>query len=460
MSRVSSFGPEFEEALGEWRNETRRDFKDDIYRDHLFGPIMDRFGKLELSNAPGGFSGEKSKYLISILGFSWQPVVLGAGWVEPERMLLIGTRESTDPELTGWDIRELLSDLAGINPDFVDIVTVEDPLENRIYEEVRDFLRKVDSDRTILDPTGGKKSMSAAAALAAFVADIPLIYVDSTDYTGTVPVPGTEFPRYLANPLVVFGDLELERIRRAFNQGAYVDAKQGATRLAARSDLQEANLFADLALAYGAWDAFDTNEAHTTLVKAVGHVDLKSVLGIEDAKQIGRHVEVLKILEAGGDNELHVAALLSAAERRIQRGRSPEAVMLIWSAVEFGAHSWLRSQGIFENSMNRGDLVASLEAVGVDPVKYLGETGTLHKMESVLLAVDVAGVEVDRRPLEKLWEHRNASAFAHGRRGRIFNKTAKGHQAVAIEAANVWFPNMAARLEELAFPILKEFRRG
>lgn len=80
-------------------------------------------------------------------------------------------------------------------------------------------------------------------------------------------------------------------------------------------------------------------------------------------------------------------------------------------------------------------------------------------MTSVLLAVDLAGASVDRRLLEKLWEQRNAGAFAHGRRGRTISETAKSYLTVAIETVRVWFPSTDVHLKELAFPALNESRR-
>ena len=50
-----------------------------------FAPL---FAGLPLHGAPAGF--ERPRALVSVLGFSWQPVALMAAWARPERMLAIG----------------------------------------------------------------------------------------------------------------------------------------------------------------------------------------------------------------------------------------------------------------------------------------------------------------------------------------------------------------------------------
>lgn len=70
--------------------------------------------------------------------------------------------------------------------------------------------------------------MSAAAAMAGAVIDIQLIYVGSNHYLPDFrkPCPGSETLFYIANPLSVFGDLEIEKAFTLFRKKNYSGARE------------------------------------------------------------------------------------------------------------------------------------------------------------------------------------------------------------------------------------------
>lgn len=245
----------------------RRD-QDKLYAKEFAQPFATLFSQLPLHGAPPELP--RPRALISILGFSWQPVALMAAWCKPEQMLVIGTNDSLGIKVCGEDVLSLIARVAGIPRDAIDRIRVGDPGETEIYRAVRDFLRKsgIDPRKVFVDPTGGKKSMSASAALAGFLAGTPLVYVDYADYHGPnrIPIPGTEYPRLLSNPLEVLGDLERRDIFTAFNRSDFQEAERLARRLAERLyEPREAEVLAELASAYGAWDRFDFESALKSL---------------------------------------------------------------------------------------------------------------------------------------------------------------------------------------------------
>uniref|UniRef100_A0A7C5AN55 Uncharacterized protein n=1 Tax=Desulfobacca acetoxidans TaxID=60893 RepID=A0A7C5AN55_9BACT len=78
--------------------------------------------------------------------------------------------------------------------------------------------------------------MSASAALAGYLTGAWLVYVDYQEYCPQrrIPLPGSEYPRLLHNPLEVFGDSEWQKIRAALNRGGFEEASHLAGQLADR----------------------------------------------------------------------------------------------------------------------------------------------------------------------------------------------------------------------------------
>jgi hypothetical protein len=321
---VSVLTGELEEIRSRWIGLERKQ-QDELYASEFAGPFARLFSELPLHGAPPDF--ERPRALVSVLGFSWQPVALMAAWARPERMLVIGTEESLALEVAGEGVLSLISRISGVPRDRIDAIRASDPGEADIYRAVRDFLRRsgVPPRQVYIDPTGGKKSMSASAALAGFLAGAPLVYVDYAEYHGPhrIPIAGTEYPRLLANPLDVLGDLELRDIFAAFNRSGFVEAQHLADKLASRLyEPREAETLALLAAAYGAWDRFDFAGARQALARSRELLERFAATGnwgwAPAAQEVlDRNLPVLDAL---------VAAQAQTRPERVEDGRS----LLVW----------------------------------------------------------------------------------------------------------------------------------
>lgn len=454
----AEWGAAIEEIVERWRAEASRAGKDRIYAEELAPSVVERFSAMPIAGAPSDLDLDEATHLISVLGFSWQPVVLMAARVRPEQMLLLGTVESVSRPSAGFTPLELLADLAGIPEERVRVVAVEEPVETAIYRAMRDFTEGVTGSRVVIDPTGGKKSMSAAAALAGYLAGVPLVYVDYRSYEGSMPTPGSEYPRYLANPLDVYGDLELRRVRQAFDQGAFVDAGQRAAWLVDRLDVPtEAVLLERMAAAYGAWDAFQVGRARDLLEGLTASAVLARVAGRGEADRVRAHADSLRQLD-GGDAPVHAAALFSAAERRRAAGRTPEALSLYWAAVEFVVTDRLRRVfGIDRSSTSRGHIQAVLEKADRPMVSLQLRGGRLSAREAlrVLVALEPPdGGEHVLGRLDQLRDSRNQSPFAHGSRSRFDVGLLADLREAAHAALATWVTNFDRLVEDLRFPVL------
>jgi hypothetical protein len=272
---LAKLTPELEDAQQRWLKLGRRD-QDELYAREFVAPFAKLFAELPLHGAPEDMP--RPRALISVLGLSWQPVVLMAAWCKPQRMLVIGTTESLRQTISGEGVLSFAARIAGISRDVIEFVRVGDPGEVEIYRAISEFVRDagIPPREIFVDPTGGKKSMSASAALAGFLIGTPLVYVDYGRYDGPnrIPVAGTEYPRLLANPLDVLGDLKLRDVFSAFNRSDFQEAGRLAGGLAAQLyEPREAECLAQLAGGYDAWDRFKLEDARRALVRAAQLID-------------------------------------------------------------------------------------------------------------------------------------------------------------------------------------------
>lgn len=264
------------EIRHKWINASR-DEQDLIYARDFAPDFIPLFRELPLHGWPG--ERPHPRFLASVLGLSWQPVVLMTAWFAPQRLLLLGTPESLGHRVNQEPVVELICRLGGLSPDKIEVREVSEPEELGIYREVHRFVayHGIQPRDLAIDPTGGKKSMSASAALAGYLTGAWLVYVDYLEYCPKrrIPLPGSEYPRLLHNPLEVFGDYEFQRVRAALNRGNYEEARHLAEHLADRLyDYRQAEVWAQLARTFDSWQRFDFPAASQEMAKlmtSLGH---------------------------------------------------------------------------------------------------------------------------------------------------------------------------------------------
>lgn len=331
-----------------WK-EAKRPQQDKMYAVD-FGPrFAPLFADLPLHGAPNELG--RPVALISVLGFSWQPVALMAAWARPERMLVLGTKESLGISVGEEPVLKLISRISCIPLERVEHREIPSDGEIEIYQEVRAFINRhgFEPKSVFIDPTGGKKTMSTAAGLAGFLLGAPLVYVDYGEYHGEnrIPVAGTEYPRLVANPLEVLGDIEIDMIRAAFNSGSYPEAEHRASELASRLyEPREAQALELLARGYRLWDAFHFKAALLDLEKLPQILERhvrrgKWAWADEVRKHLDPNIRVLRALQdvspkpASIEDGLPlVLNHLAAANRALGFKKTSQAVMLGYATVE------------------------------------------------------------------------------------------------------------------------------
>lgn len=203
---------EFEEKLKQWKELIRNDRQkaEIFYYETLFPDVIERF-KLKSKTL------NKYRYLISLLGYSPQPIILFLRAIEPEKVLFIHSEETEHyldviQRWTGLTLAKVVKE--GVDS--------SDP--TGVYRAIKDFVAHKNPQEILLDITGGKKSMVGGAAMAGSLLNIDIGYVDYQSYLADLrqPEPGTEYPSILKNPLHVLGDIDFEKAKEAFNHCDFV----------------------------------------------------------------------------------------------------------------------------------------------------------------------------------------------------------------------------------------------
>jgi CRISPR-associated protein (TIGR02710 family) len=165
--------------------------------------------------------------LISMSGFSPLTTILAYELIRPARLLVIYSAQANA------SVDVIATHVIGPNRlRFQDFshrsVDPTDP--QGVYREVKaELARWAASDgrrpSAIIDITGGKKVMSAAAALAAWQLNLGLCYLDGEyDQEFRRVVPGDERPLLLDNPTALFGEQEMAAALETFRGGGFSSA--------------------------------------------------------------------------------------------------------------------------------------------------------------------------------------------------------------------------------------------
>lgn len=221
--------------------------------------------------------------LVSMVGFSLEPVMHTLLTLRPKNVILVFTPESRtfEGEITASDYIKFLVDLHGdhYSPIF-EIIVLENTDTAHVFARVHEKIKQFSAEgKVAVDVTGGKKSMDASAFLAASLhKDVSIYYVDYEDYNfcDGYPVWGTEFLNKLVNPYDFFSVREEHLIRDLWNKGNFAAVKELSASFTKKAltttiaDIYELTEKRDnfveiekAATCYDAWSRFDYNTARS-----------------------------------------------------------------------------------------------------------------------------------------------------------------------------------------------------
>lgn len=275
--------------------------------------------------------------LISLSGFSPVTTILACRLLGPERLLVISS-EQTEASINV--IADHLVGPGGLrHSDFMHVrCTPTDP--RGIYKAIKEELSRhwhLDAQPyAVIDITGGRKVMSAAAALAAWQLKLDLCYVESDyDPERRQPLPGSDRLLLLDNPTALFGEQEMDAARQLFATGAFAVARQRYDELSnSIAEPGRARFMRALADLYEAW--CDLNLASLSdrieVVETVMGND-RHELTPETVGRIERQLGFLRRLAERDRNSLLVCFYVLGQHYR-EIGRHDFAALLFYRTIE------------------------------------------------------------------------------------------------------------------------------
>ena len=276
--------------------------------------------------------------LVSLSGFSPMGTIITFHLLGARQLLVIGSEETKGSiDIIGGALVPSPLPLRNFTHEQCDPT---DPLS--IYRLIKARLDQVADvagrrPTAMIDITGGKKVMSAAAALAAWQLDLPLCYLDGK-FSARLRqhIPGEDRLLMLPNPAALFGDQEMDRARALFDSGSFDAAMDRYTQLAESvPEPAKARFMAALSGLYQAWCDLDLDltprrvaEVRAALPRVDRHTStaFRAVLD-EQLAFLGRLTD--------GDYPADFVLCFAVLGRfYLHRGRKDFAAMLLHRAIE------------------------------------------------------------------------------------------------------------------------------
>jgi CRISPR-associated protein (TIGR02710 family) len=214
-----------------------------------------------------------------------------------------------------------------------------DPLG--IYRIVKEELERPDvatggRPYAIIDITGGRKVMSAAAALAAWQLKLDLAYMEGQfDRQSRHPVPGTDRMLILSDPTTLFGEQEMARALEMFRAGAFESARRRYDEICDTIAVPgRARFMRALSDMYRAWCDLDLAALPATVESvqaALGQV--RHDVGAEHLAVLERQVAFVRQLTKGDPGAMLVCFYVLGLHYR-QLGRHDFAALLFYRTME------------------------------------------------------------------------------------------------------------------------------
>lgn len=392
------------------------------------------------------FIESKCEGLILTLGTSYEPLVFSISALNPEKVLILYTKET----------QELLDDViefTKLRPSKYksDCIDSENPL--MLYKKIKEVYDSWGRpDNIYVDFTGGTKSMAAGCAMAGSAIGAQLIYVGG-DYIPTLrkPEPGSEKLCFIDSPYKVFGDLERLQAVNLFNRMDYVSAFRIFEELNSKvPGTNEYLILAYLAKAYDAWDSFNLNGAKAGMEECLNLLSRESAIGgsgiLNDFKEIiAKQIQTLEILcgihHSKADKKIAfenisylMINLYNNALRREKQEKYEMASLLLYRVLEMIEQKrlWNYRLDVSEPEYNKlqispDELLVRINKIrskmkGFDPLKELDDKISLLSGYTILAALGDEIIKTNKPGKENILlmeirmkvETRNKSIFAHG----------------------------------------------
>lgn len=396
--------------------------------------------------------------LISLAGLSPMTSLTTLAVIRPRRLLLLYTGQSEKNVNFIYKYANLYSLLDSVKIDKEKC----DPLDTLdIYRCIRRFLegnigKEIDRKQILLDITGGKKSMSATASLAAWQLNLGLVYLDGRfDKTLGFSDLKTQKLFLLENPSTVFMDQQLGEADALFEQGAYRSAAEAYAKIARVVPLPEtARLREKVARLYAAVCTLRKEE----ILDCCGELEQElpsnpSPLSREKRNLLRQQIQFFRDFALSADSEKTPLLTYLLGRHHLEVRQPDFAAMFFYrcmegtftrrlrSILDLPGQPFVRMKDILPDPNLPGtpwgievcrDLGIHADAMG--EVWMIGYTSAAWLLllfkDDLMKTAGCLDNREKRRTLRDLGEHRNRSLLAHGETpvteadARMFEKTA------------------------------------
>jgi len=136
---------------------------------------------------------KEDSILISILGYSPEPLILTAKAMSPKKHIICATEHN----------KNIVNHLNTYLEGEFDLLFFDNDDFQSIYKKLKEILLMNNDSNVVIDITGGKKSMVAAAAIFGKDYRCKIVYVDFDEYIPELrkPMPGTEILNIVYDPI-------------------------------------------------------------------------------------------------------------------------------------------------------------------------------------------------------------------------------------------------------------------
>ena len=310
--------------IEEWKGITKNSKTkgDAFYREKVLPLLIEKFKNNEEFR-------NKYDFLISLVGFSPEPIILTLHALHPKKTLFLYTEEAENSLEVIWKYYNFDS------PTQHDIEKIDSSRVESVYEKIKAFLKDKDPKEVAVDVTGGKKAMVSGASAAAALAGCRILYMDYTDYDPALrkPIPGTEYINELKNPIEIFGEIDAEKGKELFNKGDFSAAIEVFARLEIKVMHPERyTMLKILAMFYNLWQEYNFDKAFKYL-QQLEQLPERFRLFTEWLPSIQQYKKILPYLVEKDERYL-VLNHYFLALRYQNRSRSDFASLLLYRTLE------------------------------------------------------------------------------------------------------------------------------
>jgi hypothetical protein len=293
----------------------------------------------------------KVDLLVSVAGFSPETTIITAGVLRPEQILVISSEVAYGMiDIIGEFVMKQglrLSQFRHESCNPADLSLFE--LICRRVKSHRDAIAskgsKAEKAETLIDITGGKKVMSAGAAMAAGELDLRICYVDNQyDDSRRAAVPGTEEIVLLDSPYQLYGGAELKRADHDFDMGAFEVARSRYGKLAERlNEPAQARFMRDLSSLYNAWRNLDIDGLKQAMPLVQARLSEPTPIARTYCAQLETQLAFVKrLVEA--DHAARILTLFLLGEANMEAGRYDFSGLLFYRTIEASIASRLEQR--------------------------------------------------------------------------------------------------------------------